>query len=217
MANYAGPWDVDQQHANSARAESILVSGVETAVGLAWEPADWGIALSDGFQWYDSIGMLPVIPAAAGRWGDDLFSFAARYGDEASMLFRHMDDVTPIVNRAVGGTGEAYNRLNGQGLYVLLDEAGNVTYVGRGDAPSRLAAHARDVVNGQYRGRIIANNNLSYEEARGLEQLLIDCFGGTDNLRNNYNGIALNNARRDEYLQAGLPLLEEVLRGIGGQ
>lgn len=68
MANYAGPWDVDQQRANAARAEAFFRGTAETIVGMAYEPADWAIALSDGFQWYDGVGMLPIVPAA---WGND--------------------------------------------------------------------------------------------------------------------------------------------------
>ncbi|MEM9054252.1 MAG: hypothetical protein AAGB16_02910 [Pseudomonadota bacterium] len=40
-----------------------------------------------------------------------------------------------LLPSGVGGTGRAYNKATGQGLYVLRDELGNVRYVGRGDAP----------------------------------------------------------------------------------
>jgi hypothetical protein len=66
-----------------------------------------------------------------------------------------------------------------------------------------------------FEGLIVAENNLSYTEARGLEQLLIDYFGGTETLRNVYNGISTSNPRRSEYIQAGAPLLDEALNIIG--
>ena len=91
-----------------------------------------------------------------------------------------------------------------------------VVYVGRGDAKARLLAHAKDPVKGQYEGIILANNNISYAEARGLEQLLIDHYGGTSNLLNIKNGIGALNVKRSEYLQAGAPLLKELVEIIGG-
>ena len=64
-------WDVEQQAANAATAKAILIGTVETVVGALWEPADWGLALRDGFQWHDSFGMLPFVPAAVGSKVDD--------------------------------------------------------------------------------------------------------------------------------------------------
>ena len=45
-------WDFKQQQENSVIAESLLTTFRDSAVGILWEPADWAIALSDGFQWY---------------------------------------------------------------------------------------------------------------------------------------------------------------------
>lgn len=45
-------------------------------------------------------------------------------------------------------------------------------------------------------------SNLTYPQARGREQLLIDEYG-LDNLLNKINGISERNPRKDEYLKAG--------------
>ena len=43
-----------------------------------------------------------------------------------------------------GGTGAAYNEATGQGVYVLKNpKTGQIEYVGRGDAPARIAEHAK--------------------------------------------------------------------------
>jgi YD repeat-containing protein len=87
----------------------------------------------------------------------------------------------PEVNlpSGVGGTGANYDKLNGQGLYVLRDEAGAVGYVGRGDAPKRIEVHANssdksDLVSSE----IVWTNNLDKATSKGLEQRLMDNFGG---------------------------------------
>lgn len=61
----------------------------KNVAGLIWEPADWAIAASDGIQWYDGLGMLPLIPAS---WGDNIGRFVAKHGD------RILDTVTLIDN-----------------------------------------------------------------------------------------------------------------------
>lgn len=99
-----------------------------------------------------------------------------------------------------GGTGAAYDEPNGQGVYVLRDADGNVRYVGRGDAPARLSAHARpgsgkeDLV-----GEILFDNNLPAAQARSLEQELMQSLGGPKSvnpnspLRNMFQGLAEDN------------------------
>ena len=109
MANYAGPWDVDQQRANAARAEAFFRGTAETAAGMLWEPADWAIAASDGLQWYDGLGMLPLIPAS---WGDNLGRFAARYGDEFLQSVRLVDNPT-FRNLTYGNFRENLSRFTG--------------------------------------------------------------------------------------------------------
>jgi len=80
-----------------------------------------------------------------------------------------------------GGTGPAYDRLNGQGIYFLRNPAENmrIEYVGRGDAPQRLFEHARhgsgkdDLI-----GEILFNNNLADQLAQSLEFELMNMLGG---------------------------------------
>ncbi|OJT23211.1 hypothetical protein BO221_20300 [Archangium sp. Cb G35] len=78
------------------------------------------------------------------------------------------------------GTGAHYDKLNGQGLYVLVDNNNVVKYVGRGDAPVRGSKHALDFPSGKanYTQIVVFNNNLSKAEAKNLEQRLIKHFGG---------------------------------------
>jgi len=98
-----------------------------------------------------------------------------------------IDELAPLTKQAgeskllpsgVGGTGAAYNKATGQGLYVLRDEADNIRYVGRGDAPARIATHADSVDKGDLIARTLYTNNLTEAQAKGLEQRLIDEFGG---------------------------------------
>lgn len=61
--------------------EALVVAGQEsglTALSIVCEPCDWYLALSDGFQWYDAIGMLPFVPATVGRYADDVAGFVGR-------------------------------------------------------------------------------------------------------------------------------------------
>lgn len=90
----------------------------------------------------------------------------------------------------VGGTGLAYNKATGQGLYVLVDEAGAVKYFGRGDAPARVSTHSGSDDKGDLIARILWPNNLSKAQAKGLEQGLIDLYGGA--LKQNPNSPLLN-------------------------
>jgi hypothetical protein len=79
-----------------------------------------------------------------------------------------------------GGTGAAYNQATGQGVYVLRNpETQAIEYVGRGDAPARLARHAMPGSgNEDLVGEILFNNNLSAAQAQSLENELIQMFGG---------------------------------------
>jgi RHS repeat-associated protein len=77
-ASWTGDWDLEQQAANAAAAETVLTGVIETAAGILWEPVDWALALRDGFQWYDSLGMLPFVPATVGKVGDDAHDLLAK-------------------------------------------------------------------------------------------------------------------------------------------
>lgn len=80
--------------------------------------------------------------------------------------------------RKAGGTGKDYDPVNGQGLYVLRDKAGNIKYVGRGDVYARGSKHAKDPKKRGLVQDIIFDNNLTKTEAKYLEQKLMGMFGG---------------------------------------
>lgn len=86
-----------------------MVDVIGTAVGIIWEPADWAIALSDGFQWYDGLGMLPLIPASL---GDNLGRFVARHGSEFIQSVRLVDNPT-FRNFTYGNFRENLSRFTG--------------------------------------------------------------------------------------------------------
>jgi hypothetical protein len=83
-----------------------------------------------------------------------------------------------LLPSGVGGTGAAYNKETGQGLYVLRDEQKNIVYVGRGDAPARIQTHADSIDKGDFVGQQLYDNNLTKAQAKGLEQRLIEQLGG---------------------------------------
>ncbi|MGE6699682.1 hypothetical protein ACQKH5_18535 [Hyphomonas sp. NPDC076900] len=83
-----------------------------------------------------------------------------------------------LLPSGVGGAGAAYNKATGQGLYVLRDEAGNIRYVGRGDAPARIQTRADSINKSELIGDVLFDNNLTKAQAKGLEQRLINEFGG---------------------------------------
>jgi hypothetical protein len=77
MANYHGDYDIASQQKYQQAAETVkngMVGTAETIASVIWEPVDWGIALSDGFQWHDSLGMLPFIPSTVGKHSDELIT-----------------------------------------------------------------------------------------------------------------------------------------------
>jgi hypothetical protein len=125
----------------------------------------------------------------------------------------------PIASRPPGGTGDTYERLLGQGLYVLRDPlTRDIRYVGRGDVPRRLAQHLQDPEKSGLDQLILANNNLCYEEARGLEQKVQDVVKERNILKrlvpallNRIRGISLNNPRIQQYLAAAERLVAEAI------
>ncbi len=70
--SYYGEWDTQKQKGRSATIDSVVTGGLETVVGMLYEPADWAFALEDGFQWHDSIGFLPFVPGSIGKYADDI-------------------------------------------------------------------------------------------------------------------------------------------------
>ncbi len=122
----------------------------------------------------------------------------------------------------VGGTGKDYDSENGQGLYVLYDESGQIKYVGRGDAPSRLAVHENSVDKDELIGEILFTNNLTKAQAKGLEQALIDHYGGALSqdpetpLLNKIRSYSQENPNAGNYKDAATQeLLKEALKRIG--
>jgi hypothetical protein len=62
---------------------------------------------------------------------------------------------------------------------------------------------------------IVANNNLCYEEARGLEQRLQDRYGPLiTKLINKIRGIALSNPRPQRYLDVAGHILAEAIARV---
>jgi hypothetical protein len=123
-----------------------------------------------------------------------------------------------------GGTGAAYNEATGQGVYVLRNRGiGQIEYVGRGDAPARLAEHAKPGSgNEDLVGEILFNNNLPANQARSLEQELMQMLGGPKStnpsspLRNKIQGIGEGNPQFLELeFAADDALVIETLRRAG--
>ena len=119
-----------------------------------------------------------------------------------------------------GGTGQLYNKQTGQGLYALLDDAGNVRYIGRGDVHARLAKHASSDSLGAFKQVILKDNNLTKAQAKGLENILIGRFGGAKsvnpftNLHNKIRSFSPFNKNAPIYRNVDPNLLNDVLQSI---
>jgi hypothetical protein len=127
-----------------------------------------------------------------------------------------------LLPSGIGGTGARYNKETGQGLYVLYDEAGAVRYVGRGDAPARLVTHADSIDKSDLVGEVLWTNNLSKAQAKGIEQRLIDHFGGAARqspdtpLLNEYRSYAPENPNASVYASSATDeLWFETLKRLG--
>ncbi|WP_424403994.1 RHS repeat-associated core domain-containing protein [Pasteurella sp. PK-2025] len=111
--------------------------------------------------------------------------------------------------RKAGGTGKAYDPINGQGLYVLRDKFNNIKYVGRGDVYARGAKHTIDAQKKGWVQEIIFSNNLTKAEAKYLEQALIEYLGGAKstnpmtNLMNKIRSYSPSNPNSGTYNVAG--------------
>ena len=118
-------WDVKQQAANAATAETVLVDVPQAIVGAFWEPADWVLALRDGFQWNDSFGMLPFVPATVGRYADEGVSALRAARPKAF-------DIVPY-----RPTNSAHDLVNHHGILDVWASANIPGYLSRkGDAPT---------------------------------------------------------------------------------
>lgn len=105
----------------------------------------------------------------------------------------------------------------------ISDSSGRIRYIGRGDAPERLLAHAKpgsgkeDLV-----GEVLFNNNLPAAQAQSLEQELMQMLGGpksvnpSTSLRNKIQGIGEGNPNFiDLEFAADDALVIEALRRAG--
>jgi hypothetical protein len=82
-----------------------------------------------------------------------------------------------------GGTGATYDEENGHGIYVLRNQLGQIEYVGRGDAPQRLLAHATPGSgNEDLEGQILWENNLPIDVAESIELELKNMLGGAKSI-----------------------------------
>jgi hypothetical protein len=83
----------------------------------------------------------------------------------------------------------------------------------RSDQPGRVVADPG--TSGDLTPLIVANNNLCYEEARGLEQRLQDRYGPLiTKLINKIRGIALSNPRPQRYLDVAGHILAEAIARV---
>ena len=87
-------------------------------------------------------------------------------------------------------------------VYRLVDGAGNTQYVGRTcNVNARRNAHKRDPSKSSLRFEII-KSNLTYAQARGLEQIAMTHYN-TRAFLNRINGISPKNKRLNIYMEAG--------------
>ena len=111
-----------------------------------------------------------------------------------------------------------------RGVYVLYHPGSKtIRYVGQGHIEDRRRAHRRDRVKGRLKLLVVAEN-LTYKQRRGLEQLLMEHFGGPLSANKSGGGRLLNEIwsirpdRQDKravaYRTAGQALLAEALRAI---
>ena len=88
-------------------------------------------------------------------------------------------------------------------VYKLTDESKTTKYVGRTKNPgARQRAHASDGSKTAGLTFTPIASNLTYFEARGLEQIAVLEYN-TKSFLNSVNGISPNNPRRDIYMAAG--------------
>jgi RHS repeat-associated protein len=137
----------------------------------------------------------------------------SEFGRPGAALLNGPEFSVPI---GAGGSGRLYDKLRGQGLYVLLEpETRAVMYVGRGDAPARLAAHKLSLEKGLLEAHVIWENNLPKARAKGLEQQVMDSFGGARStnpattLLNRIRGFSTRNKNAPAYESAVTPFLWE--------
>lgn len=166
--------------------------------------------------WVDPLGLSGECP------GGETCSPPRGIEDPTSTAHVDQGEPKPPMPSGAGGTGASYDKVNGQGLYVLKDEAGNVKYVGRGDAPTRIAKHADTEGKDDLIGQILWENNLSKAQAKGLEQRIMNYFGGAKSqnrktpLQNEIRSYSPENPNAALYERSGTDqLFNETLKRLG--
>ncbi|GFM66076.1 hypothetical protein PSCICJ_21940 [Pseudomonas cichorii] len=165
--------------------------------------------------WVDPLGLTGECPAATR-------SSTPEVVDPADNAHVNQGEPTVPLPSGIGGTGANYDKVNGQGLYVLKNEAGDVMYVGRGDAPARIDKHAITPGKDDLIAQTLWENNLTKAQAKGLEQRIMDLYGGARRqnpdtpLLNEYRSYAPENPNAQLYRDAGTDqLFNETLKRIG--
>ena len=141
---------------------------VSTTVGIIWEPADWAIALSDGVQWYDGLGMLPLVPAA---FGDNIGIAAARlipagWSDNVGRAVGHWDNLPAGTLSqdwaryqahvtGVEGMEFIFNGVKFDGVIGSMNAAGNIDNL--------VLLDAKHWSEGFVKGMVYGNNAGAYE------------------------------------------------------
>ena len=131
------------------------------------------------FRYYDSdVGMFVSRDPIGLMGGDNVFAYAPNpIGWFDPLGLKRCLGLPSLRKTGKTGAGK-YDKLNGQGLYVLRDSKGVIKYVGRGDVHARGYKHANDPAKSGLTQQIIFDNNLTKAEAKFLEQKLMGMFGG---------------------------------------
>lgn len=134
----------------------------------------------------DALGVLPVVPNVGGRVLRALGGFAG-----VAMVTRRADDLGDLA------------RMGRHSVYTLVDEVGDVRYVGRTtNVAARKAAHLRDQVRGAWTMEVV-HSGMTRSQARGLEEILFMKHGEFKLLDNKIRPISFYNPMRSRYLTAG--------------
>lgn len=159
------------------------------------------------FRYFDAAHGRWISPDPLGiRGGSNLSGFDGSPSNDSDPL--GLCKTAKLGNPNKGGTGAEYDKAEGQGVYVLVDKDGNVKYVGRGDAPERGEVHADTPGKNLLGQKIIFDNDLDKAQAKGLEQRLMNHFGGPESmnedtpLQNKINSYSPNNPNAPDYTAA---------------
>jgi hypothetical protein len=118
----------------------------------------------------------------------------------------------------VHNAGEKYNQQLGQTVYALINTDGIVRYIGRGNGPARELAHAATQGRSTFDFAPLMQR-LGKRQAKGLEQALMDHFGGARSqggrqLQNLIRSYRESNKKRGIYKRYGDGLLAAALKAL---